>query len=93
MFGDLVMCIDGDERRGVPWPEWAITTCIDTSAYTEQVWGAIYCHCSQLPGYQTLIQLPQSQREKLWAENTLYRAFSLVNSGREVERDLFEGMR
>ena len=40
-FGDLIMTIDGVDRRTTPWPDWAITTQIDTRAYWEQVWRAV----------------------------------------------------
>ena len=56
-FGDLVMRIDGQERRMIAWPNWAISTRIDTSAYWAQVWQAVACHRSQLPGYQALRDL------------------------------------
>jgi hypothetical protein len=37
--------------------------------------------------------LPDEHHRNLWGAQTFYRAFSLVNGGREVERDLFEGLR
>jgi LmbE family N-acetylglucosaminyl deacetylase len=92
-FGDLVMRVDGAERRLIPWPDWAISTRIDTSAHWQQVWHAITCHRSQLPGYQALQALPNEAHENLWGTQTYYRALSLVNGGREVERDLFAGLR
>jgi LmbE family N-acetylglucosaminyl deacetylase len=92
-FGPLVMPVDGVERRLAAWPDWAVTTRIDTSAYWEQVWRAIECHCSQLPGYQKLKALPDSYHTHLWGRQTYYRAMSLVNGGREVEDDLFAGLR
>ena len=92
-FGELIMTIDGVERRTVSWPEWSITTCVDTSAYSAQVWEAVACHQSQLPGYEALRQLPAKYHEYLWGKQTYYRAFSTVNGGREVERDLFAGLR
>ena len=91
-FGELVMHIDGIERRAHGWEEWAITTRIDTFAYWQQVWAAISCHQSQLPGYQALKDLPEAHHKNLWGSQTCYRAFSLVNGGREVEKDLFEGL-
>jgi LmbE family N-acetylglucosaminyl deacetylase len=91
-FGDLVMHIDGVERRSSPWEDWAITTRVDTHVYWQQVWQAISQHCSQLPGYQSLLDLPQETHKKLWGEQTFYRALSLVNSGRAVEDDLFAGL-
>jgi LmbE family N-acetylglucosaminyl deacetylase len=92
-FGELVMQVDGQARRAAGWPEWAITTRIDTSAYWQQVWQAVSCHQSQLPGYQALKNLSPQRHQKLWGSQTYYRLFSLVNGGRQVERDLFEGLR
>jgi LmbE family N-acetylglucosaminyl deacetylase len=92
-FGRLVMPVDRVERRFTVWPEWAITTRIDTSAHWEQVWRAIACHRSQLPGYHKLKALPDEVHAALWARQTYYRAMSLVNGGREVEDDLFAGLR
>src|SRR5579884_952109 len=93
VFGELVMHIDGQERRGVGWPEWAITTHIATSAYRQKVWEAILCHESQLMVYRQLEQLSQDSHSPLWESQTYYRAFSLVNGGRQVEDDLFAGLR
>jgi LmbE family N-acetylglucosaminyl deacetylase len=92
-LGDLVMQIDGVERRATTWNDWAITTQIDTSAYWRQVWQAVSCHRSQLPTYQKLRALPEEEQRYLWGLQTFYRAFSLVNGGRATERDLFEGLR
>lgn len=92
-FGPLVMTIDGEDRRATPWPDWAITTRVDTSAYWRQVWDAIACHRSQLPGYETLLQLPQADHARLWGNQTFYRAVSFVNQGRAVEDNLFAGLR
>jgi LmbE family N-acetylglucosaminyl deacetylase len=92
-FGRLVMPVDRVERRFTAWPEWAITTRIDTSAYWEQVWQAIACHRSQLPGHLKLKALPDEVHAPLEAKQTYYRALSLVNGGRAVEDDLFAGLR
>ncbi len=45
VFGDLVMHIDGVARRGAGWPDWQITTLIDTWAYWRTVWKAVCCPC------------------------------------------------
>ncbi len=87
------MPVDSVERRFTAWPAWAITTRIETSAYWEQVWQAVKCHRSQLPDYQKLKALPAAYHAQLWASQTYYRALSLVNGGREVEDDLFAGLR
>jgi len=93
VFGDLVMHIDGVERRGAGWPDWQITTQIDTRACWRTVWKAVCSHQTQLPAYHLLEGLPEEQHKALWGCQTFYRAFSLVNSGRTVEHDLFEGLR
>lgn len=92
-FGDLVMNIDGVERRPVGWKEWAITTRIDTSAHWKQVWEAVSRHHTQLPAYKTLINLPEEYHQQLWSTGSYYRAFSLVNGGRSKEDDMFAGIR
>ncbi|HVF99223.1 MAG TPA: PIG-L family deacetylase [Chloroflexia bacterium] len=93
IFGDIAMPVDGVERRPTAWEDWAITTRIDTSAHWQTVKRAIEAHRSQLPGYDDLLKLPGDEHLRLWREATLYRAFSLVNGGRAVEADLFEGIR
>lgn len=92
-FGRLVMNIDGVDRGVVAWPTWAVSSRIDTAACWEQVWQAVACHRSQLPGYQKLRALPDEYHHMLWGSQTFYRAFSLVNAGRAVEDDLFAGVR
>lgn len=91
-MGRLAMRIDGVERHSVSWPDWAITTRIDASQYWAQVLRAIACHRTQLPGYEALMRLPDSEQRALWGTQTLYRAMSLVTGGRGVERDLFAGI-
>lgn len=93
VFGEVVMQIDGMERWGVAWPEWAITTRIDIKAYRQTVWEAILCHESQLAVYRQLEYLSQEYQKELWESQTYYRAFSLVNGGRQGEDDLFAGLR
>lgn len=93
VFGNLVMHIDGVERRGAGWPDWQITTQIDTWADWRMVWKAVCCHKTQLPAYHLLGGLPEEQHKALWGCQTFYRAFSLVSGGRTVENDLFEGLR
>lgn len=92
-LGGLVMEVDGTRRSFVAWPDWAITTWLDTSACWHQVWQAVACHRSQLPGYQTLKDLPDDHHRHLWGIQTYYRAFSLVNGGDQPEKDLFAGLR
>ena len=91
-FGELVMLIDGVERRAVPWPHWTISTWIDTSAHWETVWQAIRCHCSQLPGYEKLLDLPEENHRVLWGRLTFHRVFTLVPTT-DPEDDMFAGLR
>lgn len=91
-FGELVMQIDGVERRVVEWPDWAISTWVDTSAHWKTTWEAVRCHASQLPGYQKLLDLPDEYHEGLWGKLTFSRLFSLVAVPAR-EDDLFAGLR
>jgi len=93
VFGELVMHVDGVERRGRGWPDWAITTKIDTEAYADKIWQAISCHRSQLVAYNHLKDASLDQQKILWNTQTYYRVFSRVNGGRKTEHDLFEGLR
>lgn len=92
VFGDLVMHIDGVERRGPGWPAWEITTRVSTGDYWPTVWRAVSCHRTQLPGYAALAELPEEQHRELWGVRSLYRAFSTVNGGRAAEDDIFAGL-
>lgn len=92
-FRDLKMTVDGYERRASPWPDWAVTTQIDTSAFWPQVWRAVSCHKSQISIYRQLEHLSESHHEALWGSQEYYRVMSSVNGGRRNETDLFEGLR
>lgn len=89
----LIATVDGVERQATPWPEWAITTAIDTRSVWPTVWRAVSCHQSQVAGYQSLKDLSPEHHEAVWGSQTYYRAFSNVNGGRGRETDLFEGIR
>ena len=89
----LVSVVDGVERQATAWPEWAITTVIDTGECWPTVWRAVSCHESQVAGYRQLMDLPPDQHKALWGRQSFYRAFSTVNGGRARETDLFEGIR
>jgi LmbE family N-acetylglucosaminyl deacetylase len=92
-FKKLVSVVDGVERQAVPWPEWEITTIVDTRGVWETVWRAVSCHDSQVVGYGRLGQLPPEHHEALWGWQRFYRVYSTVNGGRRRETDLFEGLR
>ena len=91
-FRKLVSTVDGCERQATPWPEWAITTVIDTRAFWPTVWRAISCHDSQVSAYERLRDLTPEHHEALWGRQTFYRVFSAVNGGRVRETDLFAGI-
>ena len=92
-FRDLKTTVDGVDRRATPWPEWSITTKIDTTAYWRPVWRAVSCHKTQLTIFEKLGRLTEEHHRGLWGTQEFYRAFSLVNGGRKREADLFEGLR
>jgi LmbE family N-acetylglucosaminyl deacetylase len=92
-FRDLKTTVDGVERRVTPWPDWAVTSVIDTHAYWPIVWRAVSCHKTQLEIYSRLEHLPEEQHRAIWGTQEYYRVFSLVNGGRKRETDLFEGLR
>jgi LmbE family N-acetylglucosaminyl deacetylase len=91
-FGRVVSTVDGDVRQAVPWPEWAITTVIDTRRFWPEVWKAISCHDSQVAAYEGLKNLSPQHHEALWGPQSFYRVMSTVNGGRTRETDLFEGI-
>ena len=88
----LSSTVDGVERQATPWPDWAITTMIDTRHFWSTVWQAVSCHESQVAAYAKLKDLPPEHHEALWGKQSFYRAFSTVNGGRARETDLFEGI-
>jgi LmbE family N-acetylglucosaminyl deacetylase len=92
-FRKLTSMVDGVERQPAPWPDWAVTTEIETSAYWPIVWKAVCCHQTQLSIYERLESLTADQQTALWGSQEFYRAYSSVNGGRQLETDLFEGLR
>jgi len=89
----LTAKVDGVERHTTPWADWAVTTVIDTDTYWPVVWRAVSCHRTQMSIYRNLEQLPETHHRALWGSQEFYRAFSLVNGGRELETDVFAGLR
>ena len=87
----LTSVVDGVERQATPWPDWAITTAVDTRQVWSTVWRAVSCHDSQLGAYHRLKDLSPEHHEALWGRQSFYRVFSTVNGGRARETDLFEG--
>lgn len=91
-FKELASNVDGIRRVAAPYPDWAITTRIDTSRHWRTAWEAIRSHKTQMDIYGKLEQLTEAQHLTLWGQQEYYRAFSLVNGGRQVESCLFEGI-
>jgi LmbE family N-acetylglucosaminyl deacetylase len=91
-FRRLVSTVDGIERQAVPWPDWAITTVIDTRSVWSTVWRAVCCHQSQVTAYERLKDLSPEDHEALWGRQSFYRVFSTVTGGRVSETDLLEGI-
>ncbi len=93
-MGDMSFPVDGQIRGEVPWKDWMVTTRIPMAEYCNAAWRAIQCHQSQLPTLGVLAGMPEESAASVLAmQGTFYRAFSLVNGGRRVETDLFEGLR
>lgn len=92
-IGDMTFPVDDQLRGEVPWQEWMITTRIDMAEYCHTAWRAIHCHQSQLPTLGALAEMHEDAAVAVLAmQGTFYRAFSLVNGGRKLETDLFEGI-
>jgi LmbE family N-acetylglucosaminyl deacetylase len=89
-FGGGRIVVDGVARAAVAWPDWAITTRIDTSEHRDTVHRAVACHRTQLRDPEAVDRFPDAVRRTLWGEATYYRALSLVNGDRS-EDDLFAG--
>ena len=85
--------VDGIERKSAPWPDWALTTVVDTSEFWPTVWKAVSCHKTQMSIYKNLEHLSDENHKAIWGTQEFYRAFSLVNGGRARESDLFDGLR
>lgn len=92
-FGGIGIGVDGVTRDHVGWKDWQITTRLDNNEYLPQVQKAIHCHKSQLPGLGSISEWSLEELGKVFGVGNFYRAFSLVNGGRQVETDLFDGLR
>ena len=94
IMGDMTFPVDDQLRGEAPWKEWMITARIAMAEHCHAAWRAIKCHKSQLPTLGTLAEMHEDAAVAVLAmQGTFFRAFSLVNGGRNVEMDLFEGLR
>lgn len=92
-FGGIRMEVDGVTRHHIGWEDWQITTRLDNNKYLDKVQKAMLCHKSQLPGYGPLAEWSVAELARIFGMGNFYRAFSLVNGRRQVETDLFEGLK
>ena len=93
-MGDMTFPVDDQVRGEIAWKEWMVTTRIEMSSHCNAAWRAIQCHQSQLPTLGALAEMDADAAASVLAmQGTFYRVFSLVNGGREIEADLFEGLR
>jgi LmbE family N-acetylglucosaminyl deacetylase len=93
-MGDMTFAVDDQIRAEFPWKDWMITTRIEMAGYCSAAWKAIKCHQSQLPTLGVLADMPADSAAAVLAmQGTFYRVFSLVNGGRRVETDLFDGLK
>ncbi len=91
-FGKLTSTVDGVQRQATPWPDWAVTTVIDTSSHWPTVWKAVSCHQTQMAIYEQLTRLDEAGQAALWGSQEFYRVHSSVNGGRKRETCLFDGL-
>ena len=92
-MGDMTFPVDDQLRGEIAWKEWMVTTRIEMFAYCHTAWRAIQCHQSQLLTLGALAEMHEDAATAVLAmQGTFYRAFSLVNGGRKLETDLFEGV-
>ncbi len=93
-MGDMTFQVDEQIRGENAWKEWMITTRIEMAEYCHTAWRAIQCHKSQLATLGALAEMHEDAATAVLAmQGTFFRAFSLVNGGRKVESDFFEGIR
>jgi len=92
-FGGISMDVDDITRHHVGWDDWQITTRLDNRKYIDKVQKAIRCHKSQLAGYGPIAEWSPEELNELFGMGNFYRAYSLVNGGRKIETDMFEGLR
>jgi len=92
-MGAMTFPVDDQIRDEVSWKEWMVTTRIDMAEHCQAAWCAIQCHTSRLSTLGALAEMHEDAAVAVLAmQGTFYRAFSLVNGGREIETDLFEGL-
>jgi len=93
-MADMSFPVDDQIRGEFPWKDWMVTTRVEMADHCKTAWRAIQCHQSQLATLGALADMPEESAASVLAmQGTFYRAFSLVNGGRQIEADLFSGLR
>jgi len=92
-FKQLTSNVDGTVRVATAWPDWSITTKVDARDMWQTVWRAVQCHKTQMSIYRNIGNLTDDDQRVIWGTGEFYRVFTRVNGGREVETDLFQGIR
>jgi LmbE family N-acetylglucosaminyl deacetylase len=92
VFKDIGIDVAGVRRELVSWPDWAVTTQIDTGDYWPEVHDAVARHHSQIQSVSALAQLDSRGRRRLWGTQQFFRAMSVVAVDPGVEDDLFAGL-
>jgi len=93
VFGPVEMEIEGATREWVAWPDWSVTTTIDTADFWSDVHEAVLSHQSQIGAVPHLAELGQGDLRVLWGTQHFYRVFSTVPVENGLEADLFAGLR
>jgi LmbE family N-acetylglucosaminyl deacetylase len=92
VFRDTGIDVAGERRQWVSWPDWAITTRLDTVDYWPEVRDAVACHRSQIGDVAELVELDVRGHRRLWGTQHFFRAMSVVAVDPSVEDDLFAGL-
>ena len=88
-FRTLTYTFRGVARQAVPWPDWAITTRIDATPWSQQVWRAVQCHQTQMAVYDRLEALDADQHATLFGRQSFCRVLDVDGVALADEVDLF----
>jgi LmbE family N-acetylglucosaminyl deacetylase len=92
LIGEISIDVDGVKRSDMVWPDWTISARIKCDEYWQTVWRAIRAHRSQTEDWDVSSKTDDDLKAVIEVQE-FYRAYSLVNGGRELETDLFVGLR
>jgi LmbE family N-acetylglucosaminyl deacetylase len=93
LLGEIRMTVDGQERSAEGWVDWAVTTEIDIADHWGTFIEAVACHKTQQLQPEKFVTFADQYERSIWGRRTYYRAYSMVNGGRQMETDLFAGLR